>query len=178
MPDWISKILQEWAVISAAPVSFFGTLFLLGLAVWGVIAFSYSNTLSSKNATIELLNGRLAAYQDKLKGASPEQAAGELATLRSELQAIKNPPRDPNGVYQRNRQIGAASGVQIDTNTNIATFQVVTVGGEIDQATNVEFRNLILAFIRSDTINSASQGLARTTTYGNARFNIVGRRSD
>lgn len=58
------------------------------------------------------------------------------------------------------------------------TFNEVTVGGEIDQATNVEYRNLVFSYIGADAIGVARQGLISSTTYHNARFSIIGNQSN
>lgn len=184
MPDF-TKLLQEWAVISSAPISFVAAAVILGGIIWGVVNWSYSSVLSNKNAQIDLLKERIAAYESKLKVASPEQAVGELQSLKDQLAETKkklaeivNPPRDQNSVYQNGRRIGIVAGVQIEATKQEVAFQQMTVGGELDQATNVEFRNLILSYRGSDAIGQARQGLSATTTYHNARFAIVGNRSD
>ncbi len=178
MLDWFAKLVQEWSVIAAAPISFATAVIVVVVIVWAIVNWSYSSVFSSKNAQIELLQGRLADYQDKLKGASPDQAANELARLRAEMDAIKSPPRDDNSVYQKGRRIGVVAGVRIDTPNKVISFEQMTVGGELDQATNIEFRNLILAFAGDDGYGQGRQGLAVTTTYRNARFSIVGNRRD
>jgi hypothetical protein len=178
MPEWFSKIVQEWSVIAGAPISFTTAVIVVIVAVWSIVNWSYSTVLSSKNAQIELLQGRLADYQEKLKGASPDQAANQLARLRAEIEAIKNPPRDDNSVYQRGNRIGVVAGVYIDAPNKRASFDQMTIGGELDQATNIEFRNLILAYTGADGYGQGRQGLAVTTTYNNIRFSIVGNRRD
>jgi len=178
MPEWFAKLVQEWSVIAAAPISFTTAVIVVTVIAWAIVNWSYSSVLSSKNAQIELLQGRLSDYQDKLKGASPDQAANELNRLRAEIDAIKNPPRDDNSVYQKGKRIGAVAGVRIDAPNKLVSFDQMTIGGELDQATNVEFRNLVLAYTGSDGYGQARQGLAVTSTYHNARFSIVGKRRD
>lgn len=178
MPDWVSKLLQEWQIIVAAPVSFALVSLLIIAIVWAIVNWSYSAILSSKNAQIELLNGRLGAYEDKLRGATPEQAAGELARLRAEVEGIKNPPRNPNAVYQNGRPIGMTADAKIDAANGTVAFGQMTVNGVLDEATNIEFRNLVLAFKGADAVGVMQQGLAATATYSNAKFAIVGNRAD
>jgi hypothetical protein len=185
MPQWMQNLIEGWPMIRANLPTFFVICVLIAGVIWAAFGWSYSTVLASKNAQIELLETRVSDYQDKLKGASPEQAAGELQRLRSELDdtrrqlnTIQNPPRDDNSVYQRGKRIGVVGGIHIDIPTSTVGFDQMTIAGKLDEATNVEFRNLILAFKGSDGIGSASQGLAVTTTYVRARFAIVGNRPD
>lgn len=178
MPDWFSKLVQEWTVIASAPVSFTTSVLVAAAIAWAVVNWSYSSVLSSKNANIELLQGRLSAYQDKLKGASPDQAADEIKRLRSEIDSIKNPPRDDNSVYQQGKRIGVVANARVDNLNMKVTFHQMTIVGEIDPATNVEFRSLVLFYAGADAIGQARQGLSMTTTYQNARFSIVGNRRE
>jgi hypothetical protein len=178
MDEILTKLADQLAVIKSAPYPFILAVAIVIGAVWFIVNWFYSAVLSSKNANIELLQGRLADYQDKLKGASPDQAASELTRLRAEIEAIKNPPRDDNSVYQKGKRIGVVAGVRIDTQNKMVSFAQMTIGGELDQATNIEFRNLILALAGVNTVSQGRQGLAVTTTFGNARFSIVGNRRD
>ena len=132
MPEWFSKIVQEWSVISGAPISFTAAVIVVIVAVWSIVNWSYSTLLSSKNAQIELLQGRIADYRDKLKGASPDQAANELSRLRAEMEAIKNPPRDDNSVYQKGKRIGVVAGIHIDDPNKLVSFDQMMVGGELE----------------------------------------------
>lgn len=178
MSDWFAKLTQEWSVISGAPTSFAAAVVVAICIIWAVVNWSYRTVLSNKDAQIELLNGRVAAYQDRLKGASPDEAAERIKRLEGEIDALKNPPRDQNAIYQNNRAIGAVAGINIDASKKLVSFQQMTVAGSLDQATNVEFRNLIMSFVGSDGFSQARQGLAGTTTYYNARFSVVGNRLD
>ena len=106
--------------------------------VWAVVNWSYSTAFTNKNTQIDLLNGRLADYQEKLKGATPDQAAGEIARLRAEIDGIKHPPRDDNSIYQRGQRIGVVAGVTVDARNNLVSFARMTIGGVLDKATNIE----------------------------------------
>jgi hypothetical protein len=177
MADWFARLVAEWSVIAAAPVAFASAVLVVIAVSWAIVNWSYSSVLSNKNAQIELLQSRVADYQDKLKGASPDQAASEITRLKVEIESLKNPPRDDNSVYQKGRRIGIVSGVRVDLQNKVVTFDAVTVGGALDQATNIEFRDLILSFISSDAIMQARQGAAANITYHNARFSVVGNRN-
>ena len=137
-------------MITGAPISFASSIIVVIVIVWAVVNWSYSTAFTNKNTQIDLLNGRLADYQEKLKGATPDQAAGEIARLRAEIDGIKTPPRDDNSIYQRGQRIGVVAGVTVDARNNLVSFARMTIGGVLDEATNIEFKNLILAFSGSD----------------------------
>jgi hypothetical protein len=176
MQDLVSKLVQEGAVITGAPISFVTSVILVCLFVWAVVNWFYNRAFTNKNTQIDLLNGRLADYQEKLKGATPDQAAGEIAHLRAEIEGIKNPPRDDNSVYRKGRRIGMVAGVAVDAKNNRVSFARMTIDGVLDEATNIEFRNLTLAFSGSEGVGRNTQGLAVNSTYTNAKFKIVGDR--
>jgi hypothetical protein len=190
MPNWMQRLFEEWQVIKAAPYSALVVLAVLLTvlvpAIWAVMAWSYSTVLSNKNSQIDLLKDRITAYESKLKVASPDQAASEMQSIRDQLADAKrqlagilNPPRAENGLYQRGRQIGVALPPKIDTASKTAVFSVITVaGGPLDEATNVEYRNLVLAYQRSDQVHQMSHGLTGQTSYAGATFQIVGNRAD
>jgi len=185
MHDWLSKFVQEWPVISGAPVSFATATLVAAGIIWGIVHWSYSTVLANKNAQIDLFQSRIADYQDKLKGATPEQAAGELRTLRDQLADTRkkladlaNPPRDENSVYQRGQRIGVAVGVQVDPANKTVVIAKMTVAGDLDRASNVEYRDLVLSFVEAGGTSQASFGLSASTTYMNAKFAMVGNRHD
>jgi hypothetical protein len=180
-----SKLAAQWAVIISAPQPhIIAALVGLGI-IWAVVAYSYSTILANKNSQIDLLKDRVASYESKLKVSSPEQAVGELQTIRDQLSdtrqqlaAIANPPRVQNGIYQRGRQIGIGVGERIDAVNKTVSFSQMTVGGDLDQASNIEYRNLVLFYTGSDSFTSARQGLVGTSIFYNAWFSIVGNRAD
>ena len=62
MADWTVKLLEQWAVVTAAPIPF-----AAAAVICLVVGWSYRGVLS-KNAQIELQDRRLSDYRDKLKG--------------------------------------------------------------------------------------------------------------
>ncbi|MPZ55028.1 MAG: hypothetical protein GEU91_00755 [Rhizobiales bacterium] len=181
MSGWLSKLLREWTAISAAPMSLAAAVVVPAAITWAAVNWSYSSVLADKNAQIERLNARASAYQDKLGGASPEQAAGEMQSLndqlietRRQLAEIQSPLREPNAVYQNGRRIGAVDGAEIDAASQSVAFQRMTVDRELDQATNLEFRDLVLSFRGYAAVTRAGRNPA--VTYHNTRFAMVGHR--
>lgn len=177
MDEFIKKFAAQVAVIRAAPYPHLLAVAVVASTIWFLVNLGYSTVLSNKNSQIDLLQARVNDYQDKLKGASPDQAADEIKRLRAEIESLKNPPRDENSFYQKGRRIGVVYGANVDVRNKLVSFAMLTVAGEIDAAANAEFKDLVLAFSSADGTSQARQGLAVTTTYNNARFAIVGNRN-
>jgi len=174
MPEWFDRVAQEWSLIAAAPVSSAIALAVVVVVVWAILYCFYRRMLSSKDIQIELLQTRLADYRNVVEGASPREAAYRITRLKGELAAIKGVLRDENGIYQKGKRIGEVAGVRIDPAKRSAVFDRVTIAGHLDQAINVEFQDLVLAFDGLDGFSQTRQG----RTLLNARFSIVGNRRD
>jgi len=172
MTEWLSKLQAEWSLIETAPISFIFVLSIVIVTTWAVINLSYRVVLLKKNATIKFLQRRVAAYQNKLSGASPDEAEDEINKLRADIEAIKNPSRN-DALYQNGRRIGFVAGINVGMQAKVVTFRVMTIDGELYPTTNVEFRNLILLYTGSDNFYQMGQAPAVTTTYRNVRFSIV-----
>jgi hypothetical protein len=80
MPDLI-KLLEQWAVVTAAPIPFAVAVAIAAGLIWLAVGWSYSAVLSSKNAQIELQDRQLADYKQKLDGATPDQARAKIEAL-------------------------------------------------------------------------------------------------
>jgi hypothetical protein len=80
MPDLV-KLLEQWAVVTAAPIPFAKAVAIAGGLIWLAVGWSYSSILSGKSAQIELQDRQLADYREKLKGATPEQAKDKIDAL-------------------------------------------------------------------------------------------------
>jgi hypothetical protein len=88
MPSW-KEILEQFALISAAPIPFsLVTIAIVGI-VWVVVNWSYNAVLSSKNSQIELLERQVADYKDKLSGATPNEAKARIDSLETRLSRIE-----------------------------------------------------------------------------------------
>src|SRR3982074_1634090 len=78
IPDWIVTLLEQWAVVTAAPIPFAIAIVGAAAVIWLAIGWSYRDILS-KNAQIELQD--LSAHLDKLKGATSEEAKAKIDDL-------------------------------------------------------------------------------------------------
>ena len=174
MPEWFDRVAQEWSLIGAAPISFAIAQVVVIIVAWAILHWFYRRMLSSKDIQIEILQSRLADYRNVLEGASPREAAYKIAQLKGKLEAIKGMPRDENTIFQKGKRIGEVVGVRIDPANKSAVFDRVTIAGHLDKAINVEFQDLVLAFVGLDGFSQTRQG----RTLVNAQFSIVGTRTD
>jgi hypothetical protein len=131
MRELFDKIAEKWAVISSAPRIYIGTVIAIVIAVWGIVAWSYSSILQNKDSQIELLRDLLAGFQDKLQGASPDQVANELEELRAKVAALEHPPHERDKLYFNGRPIGSGTGVYVDTQNNTVTFRTLEMAEDI-----------------------------------------------
>jgi hypothetical protein len=174
MPEWLDGVAQELSLIGAAPISFAIALVVVIIVVWAILHWFYHQMLSSKDIQIEVLQSRLADYRNVLEGASPREAAYKITQLKGKLEAIKGVPRDENAIFQNGKRIGEVVGVRIDPPNNSVVFDRMVIAGHLDQASHVEFKNLVLAFVGLDGFSQTRQG----RTLVNAQFSIVGNRRD
>jgi hypothetical protein len=150
MPEWFDGVAQEWSLIGAAPISFAIALVVVIIVVWAILHWFHRRMLSSKDIRIEVLQSRLADYRNVLEGASPREAAYKITQLKGKLEAIKGMPRDENTIYQKGKRIAEVVGIRIDPANNSVVFDRMRIAGHLDQATHVEFKNLVLAFVGLD----------------------------
>jgi hypothetical protein len=81
VPDLLSKFLAEWAVIQAAPISFFMSLVFVGAMIWWAMSWGYGRENS-------LLRQQVTDYKDKLSGATPTEARSKIEALETELRRL------------------------------------------------------------------------------------------
>jgi hypothetical protein len=83
MYDFVKAIRDEWPAVSSAKWA---------IVVSGSIALTggYWFAKLNDNATMAALRERLALYQDRLQGASPDDAAKRISDLQRELESLKS----------------------------------------------------------------------------------------
>jgi len=163
IPEWFDGVAQEWSLIGAAPISFVIALVVVILVVWAILHWFYRRMLSGKDIQIEVLQSRLADYRNALEGASPREAAYKITQLKGKLEAVKGVQRDEKTIFQKGKRIGEVAGVRIDPPNNSIAFNRMTIAGHFDQASQVEFKNLVLAFVGLDGF-SQTDTAARSST--------------
>jgi hypothetical protein len=92
--EWFNPehIVAEWKVLTAAPLLTIG-LVIATLAVGYIVArWRYGGTIEQLKERLELRDDQIADYQDKLQGASPEQAKARLDALEMLVDRLR--PRE------------------------------------------------------------------------------------
>src|SRR5262245_18686566 len=140
MPEWLDGVAQEFSLIDAAPIAFAITLVIV---VWAILHLFYHRRLSIKDIQIEVLQNRLSYYRNVLEGASPREAAYKIAQLKGKLEAIEGVQRDEHTIFQNGKRIGEVVGVRIDPPNNSVLFDRMTIASHLDQASPVEFKDLV-----------------------------------
>jgi hypothetical protein len=85
MPEWLSKIAQEWTVIQSAPLSVITVCAIIAVVIWSVVSGIYGIRLANKDGEISLLTRQRDDYKDKLGGASPDQAKAKMDALEKRI---------------------------------------------------------------------------------------------
>jgi hypothetical protein len=176
MSDWLSALRHDWSAMSAAPVSLTVAIVVSAAVTWAAVHWFYSAAIAGRHAEIVQLDARLSAYRDALGGADPERAAEEIRALRAQLAGLQSPEREPNAVYQNGRRIGIVDGVEIDAANTSVGFQRMTLDRALDQATNLEFRDLVIGLRGYAAISRMAQSAG--AIYHSPRFAVVGRRRE
>jgi len=88
MDQFLSRLAEQWAVIKAAPLPFILAIGISASAIWWLVNFVYSGVVSAKNAQLELADRQLKDYQQKLSGATPDEAAKKIADLEKRVTAL------------------------------------------------------------------------------------------
>jgi hypothetical protein len=103
MADWTVKLLEQWAVVTAAPIPFAIAIVAAAAVICLVVGWSYRGVLS-KNAQIELQDRRLSDYRDKLKGSvvsdRTEKFGGHPVRIITEA-ALKEVSLVPRGAIKQ-----------------------------------------------------------------------------
>jgi hypothetical protein len=94
MPDLV-KLLEQWAVVTAAPIPFAIAVVVAAGLIWLAVGWSYSGVLASKNGQIELQDRQLADYKQKLDGASPDQAKAKIDALERRVRVTVGKEWEP-----------------------------------------------------------------------------------
>jgi hypothetical protein len=88
MTELLTKLAQEWAVIQAAPFSFFVTWLLASVISFLVLRWSLGAVNSRLKAEISLLERQLGDYREKLEGRSPDEAKAKIEELEAKIGRI------------------------------------------------------------------------------------------
>jgi hypothetical protein len=87
--DFISKFLDQVAVISSAPRPHIVFLALMGGGLWFAMDWRYGGMMANRDSTIALITAQRDDYKDKLGGASPDQAKARIDSLEKRLALLE-----------------------------------------------------------------------------------------
>jgi hypothetical protein len=129
----IKKTIEEQlAAVMAAPIPFTVSVLIAAGLIWGAMQWAYGGIIANRDATISLVTVQRDDYLNKLKGASPEEAARQLKSLQDEidrqkrlLDKLANPPHDPLGLYQDGVAVAAARMANLNPSDESITLQMV-----------------------------------------------------
>jgi hypothetical protein len=147
MPKIVDDLFAEWPMIKAAPRSIAVIAVVIIVAAWLAINWSYSAVISGKDGQIGILRDRIGAYEQKLQGATPDQAAGELKALRDQVEEQKkqldrlmHPPHDPLGLYQDGISVAMMRAAIANPMDDTIILQMVGSRSPLDMNRTFEFR--------------------------------------
>jgi hypothetical protein len=91
MDTFIKFLEKQLEPVMAAPIPFFISVLMASGVIWGAMQWAYSGIIANRDSTISLITAQRDDYSTKLMGATPDQADGELKSLRDQ---IENQKRD------------------------------------------------------------------------------------
>lgn len=76
-------------MIGQAPVTFILLVVVIALMMYFIVRHQFSDRIESLEGRVKLRDDRIADYEAKLKGATPEQAASLIANMETRLAALE-----------------------------------------------------------------------------------------
>lgn len=95
MPDWLQKILDQWAAVMAAPIPFVTATIAVAIGAWFVLGEIYSTRLANKDAEITLLTRQRDDYRDKVGFLTPDEVKTKIDTLERTVQIVAGSKWEP-----------------------------------------------------------------------------------
>jgi hypothetical protein len=93
--DFVSKFLDQVAVIWSAPRPFFLALAVLGGAIWLALIWRYEGVIANRDSEIKLVTAQRDDYQAKLGGATPDQAKAKIEALERTVHLVVGSKWEP-----------------------------------------------------------------------------------
>lgn len=81
MPDWLTKLLEQWAVVTAAPIPFLITVLAATVIIWFAMDWRYGGVIGHRDSEISSLKTQRDEYKNKSGGASPDEVKAKLSEL-------------------------------------------------------------------------------------------------
>jgi hypothetical protein len=161
--DAIIKFLKEQLEPAvAAPIPFAVALLVMSGAIWGAMEWRYGGIIANRDSTISLLTAQRDDYLTKLKGASPDEAAHELKSLKEQLENQKSlldrlahPSHNPLGLYQGGAEVAMLRAASTNPVDETITLQMVGSKAPLDMNRTFEFREFVVLCSGQITANMA-----------------------
>ena len=192
MVAWFfDRVRKNASVIVGAPEAFA----LMAIIVFGISYFALEQFHRER---LDVVNGRVASqgallteYRTKLKGATPEEAANQIAQLKITLgdiqtrldNVVRNKPvvletsaRDPLRLYQDNTAMAFVQGPNFDFDNKTVTFAAVTSRVLLGINKSYEFRDWKLICGGTRVYGDLRNGAVHEFSYSPLTCKIAGNR--
>jgi hypothetical protein len=83
--DIVNSTTEQVATVWHAPIPFILCLFPIGLCIWWAVNWAYSARLESEKGRRGLSEARVADYEKKLSGATPDEAHARMERLEADV---------------------------------------------------------------------------------------------
>jgi hypothetical protein len=192
MAAWFfDRVRKNASVIAGASEAFA----LMAIIVFGISYFAleqfHRERLAVLNDRVASQEALLTEYRTKLKGATPEEAANEIAQLKITLRdtqtrldnGVKNKPvapetpaRDPLRLYQDNTAMAFVQEPKFDFDNKTVTFAAVTSRVLLGINKSYEFRDWKLICGGTRVYGDVRNGAAHEFSYSPLTCKIAGNR--
>jgi hypothetical protein len=187
----LDRVRKNASVIAGAPEAFaLITIIVFGISYFALEQF-HRERLAVLNDRVASQEALLTEYRTKLKGATPEEAANQLAQLKISLKdtqirldnGVKNnpivletPARDPLRLYQNNTAVASVQEPKFDFDNKTVTFVEVTSRVLLGINKSYEFRDWKLICGGTKVYGDVRNGAAHEFSYSPLACKIAGNR--
>nr|WMC97164.1 hypothetical protein RAR13_00095 [Aminobacter aminovorans] len=91
MDAFSAFVKENWPAIAQAPGTFLAVAFMCLSAGFALGRFFFNGRISTLDAEKQFLQSRIAAYESKLGGASPDEAFAKVAELERRVEELTDP---------------------------------------------------------------------------------------
>jgi hypothetical protein len=192
MAAWLfDRVRKNAGVLAGAPEAFA----LIAIIVFGISYFAleqfHRERLAVLNDRVVSQEALLTEYRTKLKGATPEEAANQIAQLKITLRdtqtsldngvknkpvALENSARDSLRLYQNSTAVASVQEPKFDPDNKTVTFAAVTSRVLLGINKSYEFRDWKLICGGTRVYADVRNGAAHEFSYSPLTCKIAGNR--
>lgn len=144
---FLDRFRENIRVVREAPEAFIIMAIVVASIVYFIVNGLHPERFAQLNDRVAFLDDKLKDYQERLHGATPEDAQKKIDDLsrkvedqQKQIEALIHPPRNPNMLYQGDSEVGAVRDPYIDVAGGIIMFPVITSKFELDMRKIFWFR--------------------------------------